>query len=72
MNELHLDRLSLEDRLLLVEEIWDSIVQTGQVVPLNQSQLQELQRRQMEHERQPEDVSAWDEIKAAALTRVSR
>lgn len=72
MKELHLDRLSLEDRLLLVEEIWDSITQSGQAVPLSQNQLKELERRQTEHERQPDDVAAWDEIKAAALARISR
>lgn len=62
LTELHIDRLNVEDRLLLVEEIWDSIAQTQQTVPLTESPQQELERRLHDHEQNPDDVVSWKEI----------
>ncbi|MBC7820251.1 MAG: addiction module protein [Planctomycetaceae bacterium] len=72
LTELHIDRLSVEDRLLLVEEIWDSIAQTQQTVPLTNSQQQELERRLRDHEQNPDDVVSWEEVKAATLARLGQ
>lgn len=72
LTELHIDRLSVEDRLLLVEEIWDSIAQTQQTVPLTESQQQELDRRLRDHEQTPDDVVSWEEVKAATLSRLGQ
>src|SRR5262245_22011836 len=72
LSELHIDRLSIEDRLLLVEEIWDSIAQSQTTVPLTDSQQQELERRLRDHEQNPNDVVAWEEVKAATLARLSQ
>ncbi len=72
LTELHIDRLSVEDRLLLVEEIWDSIAQTPQAMSLTEHQQQELERRLQKHERNPDDVVSWEEVKAATLERLSQ
>lgn len=72
LNELHLDRLSVEDRLLLVEEIWDSIAQSRQTVPFTAEQQQELELRLRNHEQNPNDVVAWEDVKAAALARLGQ
>ncbi len=71
LTELHIDRLSVEDRLLLVEEIWDSIAQTQQTVPLSESQQQELERRLRDQEQNPDDFVSWETVKAATLARLS-
>lgn len=72
LTELHIDRLSVEDRLLLVEEIWDSIAQTQQTVPLTVSQQQELERRLRDHEQNPDDVVSWKTVKSATLANLSQ
>ena len=72
LTELHIDRLSVEDRLLLVEEIWDSIAESQQSVLLTDSQKQELERRLRDHEQNPDDVVAWEDVKAATLARLSQ
>ena len=72
LTELHIDRLSVADRLLLVEEIWDSIAESQQSVLLTDSQKQELERRLRDHEQNPDDVVAWEDVKAATLARLSQ
>ena len=72
LTELHIDRLSVEDRLLLVEEIWDSIAQTPQAGTLTEPQQQELERRLRDHEQNPDDVISWDEVKMATLARLGQ
>ncbi len=42
--------LSVAERLLLVEDIWDSIVATPEAVPVTDAQRKELARRKRAHE----------------------
>ena len=72
LTELHIDRLSVEDRLLLVGEIWDSIAHAQPTVPLTESQQQELERRLRDHEQNPDDVVSWEDVKAATLARLGQ
>ena len=72
LTELHIDRLSVEDRLLLVGEIWDSIAHVQPTVPLTESQQLELERRLRDHEQNPDDVVSWEDVKAATLARLGQ
>lgn len=72
MKSLGIDRLGLEDRLALVEEIWDSIAADSDAVPLTEAQRAELERRHAEDETNPTNATPWDEIKASTLSRVTR
>jgi putative addiction module component (TIGR02574 family) len=63
MKALGIDRLGIEDRLTLVEEIWDSIAADSTAVPLNSEQRQELERRLAAHEANPEDTVPWSEVR---------
>ena len=69
MNALGIDRLSVDDRLALVHEIWDSIAAEPRNTYLSDAQRDELERRVAEHERNPQDVVPWEQVKADALTR---
>ena len=42
MKELGIDCMSPEDRLSLVQEIWDSLADDAQAVPLTEAQRQDL------------------------------
>jgi putative addiction module component (TIGR02574 family) len=63
-------QLSIDDRLRLVEEIWNSIAEEAEaapdVLPLTDEQRAELARRVAEHERDPGSAVPWGE----ALTRI--
>ncbi|MHC5734003.1 addiction module protein [Nostoc sp.] len=57
--------LSVEDRIRIVQAIWDSIA-AEQVYPdLTDAQKQELDRRTAEYDSNPDNVLTWEEIKAS-------
>lgn len=64
LKALGIDRLSVAQRILLVEEIWDSIAAEGAEVPLTEAQRQDLQRRLAAYEADPKAGSSWEEVKA--------
>ena len=55
LQSLGIDRLSVEEKLRLVEEIWDSI---GDDLPIPEWHRQELDRRLAAHDANPDDTSA--------------
>jgi putative addiction module component (TIGR02574 family) len=63
LEALGIDRLGVEDRLTLVEEIWDSIAADSTAVPLTAEQRQELERRLAAHEANPSDTVPWSEVR---------
>lgn len=69
LKSLGIERLSVEERLALVEELWDSI---AEATPLTDAQRAELDRRLAEHEASPEDVVPWENIKASITARLKR
>jgi len=56
-------KLSLAERLQLVENVWDSIAAEGGEFPIPASHREELARRRQEHRRSPEDVVPWEEVR---------
>lgn len=56
--------LSVDDRLLLMEAIWDSLVADGEMVGLTEAQKKELERRIDKYAGAPApDSMTWDEVK---------
>ena len=64
--------LSVDERIRLVEAIWDSIAAEPGQPELTEAQQQELERRLGAHAASPEDVVPWEQVKAQALARVRR
>jgi putative addiction module component (TIGR02574 family) len=64
MNALGLDRLSPAERLLLVEELWDSIAATPEAVTLTEAHERDLERRLEAYRDNPGAGSPWEEVKA--------
>jgi putative addiction module component (TIGR02574 family) len=63
LNEI--TNLSVEDRILLVQAIWDSIA-VEQVYPdLTEAQKHELDQRIEGHNNDPDNVLTWEEMKAS-------
>ncbi|MCY7279146.1 MAG: addiction module protein [Phormidesmis sp. CAN_BIN44] len=57
--------LSVDDRINLVQAIWDSIAAEQAYPDLTQEQQQELDRRITAYDTNPAQVMTWDEIKAS-------
>jgi len=72
MKELGIDKMSIEDRLALVQEIWDSIAESPEQIPVTEAQRRELERRLAAHAADPHNVIPWEEVKARALARAKR
>lgn len=61
---LGIDRLSVDDRIRLVEEIWDGIAESVQSMEIPRSHQEELERRLAAMEENPNAGSTWDVVKA--------
>ncbi len=60
-------KLSIPERLALVEEIWDSIAEENEFFELSDDQRQELDRRLESFHANPSQGRTWDEIKVEFL-----
>jgi putative addiction module component (TIGR02574 family) len=69
LQELGLDRLSVEDRIALAQALWDSVAQEVEKMPLPEAQRKELERRLADSIARPDAVTPWEVIKARALAR---
>lgn len=69
LKSLGIDRLSVAERILLVEEIWDSIAEEPEQPPLTEAQKQDLQRRLAAYKANPKAGSSWEEVKARVRER---
>ena len=60
-------KLSIAERLALVEAIWDSIAEENECFELTDEQRQELDRRLESFRANPSQGRTWEEIKAEFL-----
>lgn len=67
LKSLGIEKLSVEERLALVEELWDSI---AAATPLTDAQRAELDRRIADHEAHPDDVVSWEDVKSSIVARL--
>ena len=56
--------LSVDDRIRLVQAIWDSISTEPEQLELTEAQQLELSRRLTDHEANPQAVVSWQDVKA--------
>jgi putative addiction module component (TIGR02574 family) len=67
MSRLSLDeiqQLSVSERVQLAEQIWDSIVETPDALPIPESQIHELDRRLKLHNEDSEAAQPWSTIRS--------
>lgn len=66
MKKLGIDQLNTEQRLSLIEEIWESIdADDSSAVQLSDAQRAELRTRLAEDDANPEDVLTLEEVEAS-------
>ena len=61
--------LSVADRLRLLEEIWESLAESPEAIPVTGAQRKELARRRREHARTPSAAKSWAEVRARLRRR---
>ncbi len=69
LKSLGIDQLTVAERVLLVEEIWDSIASESGELRLTEAQEEDLRRRITAYEANPKAGSSWEEVKARLLEK---
>jgi putative addiction module component (TIGR02574 family) len=62
-------RLSVSERLALVEEIWESLSGDPTSLPVSEAQVAEARRRLAEHDADPTTAIPWDEAEKRLRTK---
>jgi putative addiction module component (TIGR02574 family) len=66
---IEIEKLSPEERLRLIEELWESLRMKPDAIPLTPAQRQELDRRLDEYERGETETTPWSQVKRRVLER---
>ena len=69
MGTIDITSLSTEERLQLLEEIWESVSKTPEAIPLTTAQREELDRRLDELDREGPTGIAWDDVMKSIRSR---
>jgi len=69
LSSLGVDRLSVAERMQLIQEIWESLVPELEREPITEAQRQELDRRLEALKANPNNVVPWEEVEARAQAR---
>jgi putative addiction module component (TIGR02574 family) len=72
MQDLGIDRLSIEDRLALAQQLWQSVATDLEQQGLTPAQRAELERRLADADANPGSGIPWDVIRAEARARWQR
>ncbi len=67
--DLDIGSLTPEERLSLLEELWESLAATPEAIPLTEAQRAELDRRLDELEAEGPVGIPWDEVLSRIRTR---
>jgi putative addiction module component (TIGR02574 family) len=67
---IDIDKLAPEERLRLIEELWESLRRAPEDVPLTPAQAAELDRRLDELDRDDTALVSWDEVKLRLNARL--
>jgi putative addiction module component (TIGR02574 family) len=62
-------KLSVAERILYVEDIWDSIAADQPALEVTNAQREELDRRLAAHEKTRDAVSTWEDVKSALQSK---
>ena len=60
-------KLAPNEKVRLVQELWDEIAQEASRLPLSESHRQLLDQRLQQHEETPDDVELWEKVREDLL-----
>lgn len=72
LETLGIDRLSVDARIDLVQQIWDSVAAEAESVPLTDAQKREVDCRLAAHRVNPDAAIPWEQVEAEALARLRK
>ncbi len=72
LHDLGIDRFTFEDRLALLQEIWESIAVEAENSPLTDEQCREVDRRLAAYQADPRSAIPWEQVEAEVESRLKR
>lgn len=72
LHTLGIDSMSIEDRIALVQDIWDSVAIEAGLLPPSMAEKTELDRCLDEDDAEPDSTISWETIKTGAAKRWQR
>jgi putative addiction module component (TIGR02574 family) len=72
LQELGIERLSIEERLALAHQLWESVATDLERQPLTATQRAELERRVTAADANPAEGVPWEVVRAEARARWQR
>ncbi|GGJ88544.1 hypothetical protein GCM10007426_17310 [Alloalcanivorax dieselolei] len=66
---VEIQSLTISERILLAEALWDSVVAENADIPLSESQRDELDHRLSAFEIDQDEGDSWSEVKARVLSK---
>lgn len=61
--KVDISELSVAERIQLAEDLWDSIIEQQEELPLSEAQRKELDQRLENYNQNPANGSSWEEVK---------
>ena len=62
LTQIEIQELSVSDRILLAEELWDSILDDQASIKVTDAQKKVLEKRIKSHSSSPSGGSTWEEV----------
>jgi putative addiction module component (TIGR02574 family) len=59
----HILELPTPERIAIVQEIWESMIEHPEQVEITAAQREELERRWIDFQRNPNDGESWSDVK---------
>ena len=63
VDNIDIQKLSQSERILLAEELWDSVAENQDVLEVTDAQKKVLNERMATYEASPEEGVTWEEVK---------
>ena len=64
---IDIERMTVGERLALIEQVWDSLRRGAGAHPLNEAERAIVEARRAEHRADPGSAVAWDTVRADLL-----
>ena len=62
-NKMDIQELSQSERILLAEQLWDSITDDQDTIEVTDSQMKLLQQRLTAYKASPNEGTSWEQVK---------
>jgi putative addiction module component (TIGR02574 family) len=69
---IEVDSWPVEDRIRLVQEVWDRLADQGHPLELSETVKNEIDQRLAAHAANPNAAIPWEQVEADALARLRR